>query len=251
MSRKGFDPSLGLNVADLLVFDLSCEVKNTQILVAGGGLRQELFDPSQFLANKLLNDLDARRKLTLWISVARSDYILKKVAFRKPKIWMLTGRYLLHNVRKYSLKKLKPEFEVGVSPQITGGTGGPPIGGSLGLDWEHGIEADMRMPDANVWAAQWRLLDVEYVLKSTIQAVGPTNPVQFGLFPDVTSQGVLRGGSREAAKAWSVRVGLLLNEVDSGIDPEKYSDETYDQWFKEALGWFETEIDDESDDEPE
>lgn len=263
VSRRSFTPSAGLNLADLVVFDVSWQSKKTQILVAGGGLRQELFDPSQFLATKVLSDPDARRKMTLWVSVARCAHVLKKAAFRRPKIWMLTGLYLLHDVRTYSSERLKTGVLTGISPQISGVAGGPPIGGSLDLGWERGLEADITMPNANVWAAQWRLLDTEYVMKSTVQADGQAKPLRFGLFPDVTSQGVLRGGSGEVAEAWTMRVGPLLHEIDGriksegtegpGEEPvsEKPSVETYDQWFKEALEWFESEIDDETDDEHE
>ena len=211
----------------------------------------------------VLSDPDAIRKLTLWVSVARSAYILRKAAFRRPKIWMLTGRYLLHDVRAYKSGKLKPELSAEVSPQVSGVAGGPPIGGSLSLGWERDIEADITMPNANVWAAQWRLLDTEFVIKSTSPAVGQGIALHFGLFPDVTSQGVLRGGLGEVAEAWSTRVGPLLHETSWRIESEgaestneepsseEPSEETYDQWFREALEWFETEVDDESDDEHE
>lgn len=176
---------------------------------------------------------------------------------------MLTGLYLLHDVRSYNLEKLKTHLSAEASPQISGMAGGAPIGGSLGLGWERGVGADIAMPNANVWAAQWRLLDTEYVMASTVQAVGQTKSLRFGLFPDVTSQGVLRGGSGEDAKAWSMQVGPLLHEANDSIESvgtegpdeelisEKQSEETYDQLFREALEWFESEIDDESDDEHE
>ena len=211
----------------------------------------------------VLSDPNARRKLTLWVSVARSAYMLRKAAFRRPKIWMLTGRYLLHDVRAYKSAKLKPELSAEVSPQISGVAGGPPIGGSLHLGWERGIEADIKMPNTNVWAAQWRLLDTEFVNKSASPAVGQGSALYFGLFPDVTSQGVLRSGLGEVAEAWSTHVGPLLNETNWRIESEgakstneespseEPSEEIYDQWFREVLEWFETEIDDESDDEQE
>ena len=211
----------------------------------------------------VLSDPDAIRKLTLWVSVARSEYVLRKAAFRRPKIWMLTGRYLLHDVRAYKSGKLKPNISAEASPQISGVAGGPPIGGSLSLGWERGIEADITMPNANVWAAQWRLLDTEFVIKNTSPAVGQGSALHFDLFPDVTSQGVLRSGPGEVAEAWIIRVGPLTHETHSRIEPEgakstneepsseESSKETYDHWFGEALEWFETEIDDESDDEPE
>lgn len=44
MSRRGFSPGAGLNLADLLVFDLSWQAEDTQILAVGGGLRQEVFE---------------------------------------------------------------------------------------------------------------------------------------------------------------------------------------------------------------
>ncbi|KAL9077212.1 MAG: hypothetical protein Q9161_000478 [Pseudevernia consocians] len=186
-----------------------------------------------------------------------------RAAFRKPKIWMLTGLYLLHDVRSYSLQKLKTHLLAEASPQILSMAGGAPIGGSLGLGWERGVEADITMPNANVWAAQWRLLDTEYVMANTIQAAGQMKSLRFGLFPDVTSQGVLRGGSGEDAEAWSMQVGPLLHGTNGPIESvgtegpdeemtsEKQSEDSYDQWFREALEWFESEIDDESDDEHE
>lgn len=165
---------------------------------------------------------------------------------------MLTGRYLLHDVRTYTAEELERSISAGLSPQVSGIAGGPPVGGLLGLGWDHGMEADMTMPNANVWAAQWRLLDTEYIIKSTTQAAAQKDTLQFGLFPDVTSQGVLRGGTAENAEAWSMRIGPSLHEIESAEGPreeeslERSSEKTYDEWFREGLKWFETEIDDES-----
>ena len=90
--------------------------------------------------------------------------------------------------------------------------------------------------------------------------MGQGSALHFWLFPDVTSQGVLRGGLEEVAEAWSTHIGPLLNETNWRIesagakstneDPPsgEPSGEVYDQLFREALEWFETEIDDEGDD---
>ena len=100
-------------------------------------------------------------------------------------------------------------------------------------------------------------------MESTGPPVGPPTSLRFGLFPDVTSQGVLMGGSDQAAEACSLRVGSLLHETDGHakshgtegpkeeLISEKQSEESYGQWFKEALEWFESEIDDDSDEEGE
>ena len=126
------------------------------------------------------SDPKAIRKLTLWVSVARSAYMLKKAAFRRPKIWMLAGRYLLHYVRAYKPGKLNPKLSAEISPQVSGVVGGPPVRGSLRLGWERVLETDITKPKANIWATQWRLLDTEIVIKNTYPAVGPGSALHFG-----------------------------------------------------------------------
>lgn len=218
--------------------------------------------PSHYLSSTVLRDSDALKTVKLWLSVARCKYVIKKAAFRKPKIWMLTGVYLLHDVRAYDLQKIGPKLSAGVSPQFSALTGGVPIGGSVGFEWERELEADLRVPDANIWAAQWRKLDVEYLLDGNVGTTDKPAPLQFGLYPDVTSQGVLRSHDAATGQSWRAVIGPTLNELTNdrslnyiceesapGIETENESSQIYDRSFQEALDWFAGEIDDDVDDD--
>ena len=188
---------------------------------------------------------------------------------------MLTGLYLLHDVRTYSLDKIGSKLSAGISPQVSALSGGPPIGGSLGFGWERDLQADLLMPDAHVWAAQWRRLEVEYILDSHIGGTDQPGPIRYGLYPDVTSQGVLRGDDAVVDQA---RIGLTTDELADGESTKlPYSQEKrgsatfedrpmdlddwgqsnmtqesledFDELFQEALEWFESELDEDTDEE--
>ncbi|ETN44333.1 uncharacterized protein HMPREF1541_10513 [Cyphellophora europaea CBS 101466] len=170
--------------------------------------------PETFLLEHVLREPKAQRALMLWLSAARSAYMLKLKWARKPKIWMLTGQYLLDDARTVSISSCEETGKVGVTSAAVGALAGVPVGGSIGLGHNSKAQVTMEMPGQNVWAARYHLVDTDFVrLKAGEEAQLP--PV-IALHPDVTS----RAGK---AASWYMDTGGQEPEVAT-VQLEKQSE---------------------------
>lgn len=180
-------------------------------------LTNRLRSPETFLTTQVLTNPKARAALKLWLSSARSDYVMNMRWARRPKIWFLTGLYLLSDARTIVRKSSSSSIDVGLSSAIVGALSGVPVGGSVSLGQGDAWEMSMGMEEEHVWAAQYRLIDAKYLSASSSArrnedlALPPT----MSLYKDILSVRNRRTASQIARDAMDVDVELGLEPFDA------------------------------------
>lgn len=172
--------------------------------------------PKAFLTTQILPNPKARSTLKLWLSSARSDYVMNMRWARRPKIWFLTGLYLLSGARTIVRKSSSTHIDVGLSSAIVGALGGVPIGGSVSLGQGDMWEMTMGMEEEHVWAAQYRLIDAKYISASTSatkQNEEMALPPTMSLYKDILSVRNKRTASQISRDAADVDVELGLEPL--------------------------------------
>lgn len=137
---------------------------------------------------------------------------------RRPKIWFLTGIYVLEGARTIIRKASSSAVEVGVSSAIVGALSGVPVGGSVSLGQGDTWELQMGMEEEHVWAAQYRMIDAKYIavsssFRSTIN--GPDNDIlllstTMSLYKDILSSRNRRTTSQLVDRPVNVDVEIAL-----------------------------------------
>jgi hypothetical protein len=166
------------------------------------------FSPEEFLREQVLTQPKAQAALKLWLSAARSQYVLNFKWARRPKIWLLTGLYLLEDTRTVVNKAQGAEVSVGISSALVGALSSVPIGGGVSLAKESSWQMAMEMEGKHVWAAQYRMVDAKYVSVSGRQTMdlraAPSLPSSMSLYKDILSVNDRRG----AEDTEEVHIGL-------------------------------------------
>uniref|UniRef100_A0A093VEB5 Uncharacterized protein n=1 Tax=Talaromyces marneffei PM1 TaxID=1077442 RepID=A0A093VEB5_TALMA len=165
--RTRVSPGIGVSGFDIVDLRLAWNKDQERYVTAKSGQKITLKDPKAFLTTQILPNPKARSTLKLWLSSARSDYVMNMRWARRPKIWFLTGLYLLSGARTIVRKSSSTHIDVGLSSAIVGALGGVPIGGSVSLGQGDMWEMTMGMEEEHVWAAQYRLIDAKYISAST------------------------------------------------------------------------------------
>jgi hypothetical protein len=199
-----------------------------------------LNSPESFLTSNVLPNAQAQQKLKLWLSAAQSSYMLNLKFARRPKVWLLTGLYLLEKTRTIVSKGQSADISAGVSSALVGALSGVPIGGSVSLGVGSSWEMAMEISDPHVWAAQFRLLDARFIKMGKGGVDGVKLPMTMGLYRDVTSL-----NSRRAAKGDSeveqVELGLEGDEGEEAYVEDQDSEELeeYERALEKAMKSFE------------
>lgn len=189
---------------------------------------------------------------------------------RRPKIWFLSGLYMLSDAHTIVRKSSSSTIDVGLSSAIVGALGGVPVGGSVSLGQGDAWEMAMGMEGDHVWAAQYRLLDAKYISasSSSLSSVSRNEdlaslPPTISLYKDILSVRNRRTASQIARDAVDVdvRLGLepLVDKADVVVDaapmnrtaevidlPEEEEDGDDDEEEEEAEQQEEDEEDEES-----
>ena len=181
----------------------------------------------------MITNPDVRRRLLVWLTTASSAYVLRRMSFRKPKVWCLTGLYELEQVQAFNFSACEPSVTIGIDPQTIAALTGVPIGASIDLG--HGVSAtqafNMQVP--NVWAAQWQRVDVDYIKLRKDEA--PVLPIQLELLPDFSNPigGVLSGEEETQSNGISaVQIELQPRGQDDGEISDE--EEAYRKVFDRA-----------------
>lgn len=181
-------------------------------------LTRSLHSPETFLTNHVLTTPKARAALKLWLSSARSDYVMNMRWARRPKIWFLTGLYLLSDARTIVRKSSSSSIDVGLSSAIVGALSGVPVGGSVSLGQGDAWEMTLGMEEEHVWAAQYRLIDAKYISASSSSARRSEElalPPTMSLYKDILSMRNKRTASQIARDGVDVDVQLGLEPFDA------------------------------------
>ncbi|KAJ5647310.1 hypothetical protein N7490_003682 [Penicillium lividum] len=236
-------PSFGFEAADIVNLNLAYNKDSERIVTAEKGTRVVLKDPEVFLTHNVLSNETARQKLKLWLSAAYSDFVVHFKFARRPKVWMLTGLYLLEDTSMVISRGHSSKISVGASSAIIGAVSGVPVGGSVSLGVGSQWEMTMQVPEPHVWAAQFRMLDAKFI-KVGKGGLGDVKlPSSMGLYRDIISVNTTRnGGGRE------VELGLNRESVDEETkgqqegsidDQEGMEAEEYEKQLEMAIKHFE------------
>lgn len=135
---------------------------------------------------------------------------------RRPKIWFLTGLYILSDARTIVRKSSSSSVDVGLSSAIVGALSGVPVGGSVSFGKGDAWEMTMGMEEEHVWAAQYRLVDAKYISASSSSSARRGDdialPPTMSLYKDILSVRNRRTASQIA------RDGVNL-DVQLGLEP--------------------------------
>ena len=165
--------------------------------------------------------------LQIWISGANRRLIgLKK----KPKIWLLTGIYLLKDAIFTENKKRTAGIQAGVNSTVLSAVGAPPIGPTIDLG--HSNDSSLQTPTQGwlVWAAQYHALDYRAGTKAS-------SPADITLLCNVLSDGVYynRGPPPYWTRGLEVKVTDQSNSLDDGAqsacDDECYQEIAENLWI--------------------
>ncbi|KAJ5741355.1 hypothetical protein N7533_010764 [Penicillium manginii] len=228
-------PSVGVEAGEIMNIGLAYHKDRERIIVAEKGSRITLKDPEAFLTDNILKTPAAQQKLKLWLSAAHSAYLLNFKFARRPKVWLLTGLYLLEGTRAIVSNGQSADISAGVSSAIIGALSGVPVGGSVSLGVGSTWEMAMEVADPHVWAAQYRLVDARFIKIGKDGIDGVKLPASMGLYRDILSVNTARGaGERE------VELGLET-EPDGPVmdDQDGQEEEGYEKRLEQAIQMFE------------
>ncbi|PCG98689.1 Protein of unknown function DUF4267 [Penicillium occitanis (nom. inval.)] len=216
--RTRLTPGIGVSGFDIVDLRLAWNKDQERYVTAKSGQKITLKDPEKFLTTQVLSNPQARATLKLWLSSARSDYVMNMRWARRPKIWFLTGLYLLSDARTIVRKSSSSSIDVGLSSAIVGALSGVPVGGSVSLGQGDTWEMTLGMEEEHVWAAQYRLIDAKYISASSSSArrsEGLALPPTMSLYKDILSMRNKRTTSQIARDAVDVDVELGLEPFDA------------------------------------
>ncbi|GFG21165.1 hypothetical protein IFM5058_10944 [Aspergillus udagawae] len=209
-----------VEAGDLVNVDLGWSSTKEKILFAKSAKRIELKMPEKFLSQFVLSESnrEARDIVKLWISAATLDYLVKLQFWRKPKIWMVTGLYTFEGAKFLELNSTDPKFNAGISSIATSLLTGLPLGGSADIGKSHSLKVGYEMDKEQVWAAQFRRLDIDYIhVSGDDEASLPTEIPLLNVF----NPGTLRAGAEEAN---GFRVSILEEGITDSQEDKDYRD---------------------------
>ena len=167
----------------------------------------------------------------MWISGANRAL---SGLIKKPKIWLLTGIYLLKDATFTGEKKRTAGIKAGISSTVMSAVGAPPIGPSIDLG--HSNDSSSQTPTQGwlVWAAQYRALDYRVGSRASRSA-------DIQLLYDVVSDGMCYLNSPDWSEGLTVEVTEQSNSLDdsaqSGDDDDDYKNIAENTWRCRTSQW--------------
>ena len=154
---------------------------------------------------------------------------------KRPKIWLLTGIYLLKDATFAKEKKRTAGIQVGVSSTILSAVGAPPIGPSIDLGHSNNSSSQTPTQGWLVWAAQYRAIDYRVCTMASGTA-------DIKLLDDVVSEGTAFLSGSEWSNGLMVEVTEQYHsrDDDDGAQPA-CDDDVYEKieesfWMCRASG---------------
>ncbi|KAJ5238959.1 hypothetical protein N7468_003578 [Penicillium chermesinum] len=246
--RSRLTPGVGLDGGDIVNLNLAYNKDLERVVVADKGTRVVLKDPEAFLTNQVLRNELAQQKLKLWLSAANSTFVLNFKFARRPKVWMLTGLYLLEGTRTAVSHGKSVDLSTGISSALVGALSGVPIGASVKLGVGSSWEMAMQVAEPHVWAAQFRLVDAKFIKVGKGGIDDVKLPAVMGLYRDVMS--VRRSRKTESEENEGKQTVELKLESDEpkkveeghGLEQDDQAGpevEEYEKYLERAIKFFE------------
>ncbi|OAP61371.1 hypothetical protein AYL99_03574 [Fonsecaea erecta] len=219
---------LGIEALDLATVGYEYASKCKKLVVAKSGRRVILGnnDSVDNFFEKVIQDDTILKRLTRWLSVAKSQWIFYAATFQKPKVFCVTGFYELEEVMARTDYSHTHSATLGVSSAVIGAATGVPIGGNIGpLKDGRSLKANVVLEEKSIWAARFHQLKVEYIQMAT--AATTTLPSTIMLYEDCTHpRGALMNEppvieetrtvelEEDISMADAARVGTRLEEIE-------------------------------------
>ncbi|RLL98717.1 hypothetical protein CFD26_103868 [Aspergillus turcosus] len=233
-------PSVGVSAVDIVELALARNKDVDRMVIAKKGTRAVLKDPEQFLITSVLSNPKAQEKLKIWLSAARSDYVMKAKFARRPKIWLLTGLYLLEDTRTIVSRGQSAEVSTGVSASVIGALSSVPLGGSLSLGKGRSWEVSMEVAEQHVWAGQYRLLDAHFIRTGGDGVDGVKLPLSMGLYRDILSVNTVRGAGKDMVELEIMDVKPGDAQLEGRVEDQDGEElRSYEKRLDEAIAMFE------------
>jgi hypothetical protein len=178
--------------------------------------------------------------LKLWLSAAKSEYVIKIKWLRKPVIWMCTGLYLLEGTRVFTVPKRTLDTSVSIGSATTATLTGVPIGGSIKISPDTSLAVSSTSEERLVWAAQYRKLDAKYIRLGDGETAALPNILT--LYQNVTNDGPLRRDDKEEMNAVQIDVSGETEEEAQEKEEDSISEEVYYERLEKAIREFEVEL---------
>ncbi len=183
---------------------------------------------------------EAEDKLRLWLSASSSEYMLKAKVMRRPRIWMLTGQYLLEDTQILHVMSRKQQGSISTGALAIGALTGVPIGGSINISPDIFLKAQLRTPEKLVWAAQFHKLKTKYIRVRSGEAL--ELPRAISIYPNALRTGsVVRGEADQCAFAQVAIDDAVSGAVSSATEETDDADDSasYETALKDAVERFE------------
>ncbi|KAH7228622.1 hypothetical protein B0J15DRAFT_556236 [Fusarium solani] len=227
--ERGKSNSFGAGLKQLLEFDHSRAGNSYCLVVGKNGSKIELNSPENYFSTVILKDQQADLWLRSRLSVfSRWDALRKRMSFR-PKIWMLTGIFVIKDAFYYTTKSKEVSTTAKSEIPIPEPTGIAEL-----LDLKVGLHAQLgsstmvtaggQILGERVWAAQWQKVDAR-VIKD--EDWGEIAPNRLRLLPLRTQ--AVKGGPEVAELSLEQKRSLmgsdgnetLVDEADAWQEFEK------------------------------
>jgi len=220
MSEGGENASFGIGVLDYAQLDLLRQNSRYLMVAAKTGSKIFLIDTLKYLENVVLKSEEAQIWLSTRLAVSRRQKLLKDLTFNHPKLWMLTGLYLMDDATTVHVSSRDGSVGATASapipdPLMISELLQAGVGAKVEFGVNYVLSSGSTIEGKRVWAAQWQQIKADYVVTSD----DSSKPLQVNL-TDKLSIRKARGEKNVAA----------LNVSESKMEEQKDdSDETYDQ----------------------
>ncbi|OAP60501.1 hypothetical protein AYL99_05503 [Fonsecaea erecta] len=237
--ERGKSSNLGGGLKSLLEFDHSRAGRSYSLVVGKDGSKVELNSPENYFMEVILPDAKANRWLRSHLSVfSRWDALKRRMDFR-PKIWMLTGIYLITDAFYYTVRSRESSNATKVDIQIPEPTGLAEL-----LDLKVNVHAQLssnsvvtasgQILGKRVWAAQWQQVDARIIKDEDWKTAAPN---RLRLLPLRTQ--AVKSGPEEAELNIRKKQNLMDNHESESLG------EDADAWqeFEQATRQIEKQLD--------
>ncbi|KAH6720107.1 hypothetical protein BKA61DRAFT_594258 [Leptodontidium sp. MPI-SDFR-AT-0119] len=242
---RGFD----IGASNLLSLGHSLDKKHLQVISGETGSMIELIDPHVFFEKVILESENAKNWLQTRLTVANDFSSRVKSSLKpKPKIWFLTGLYLMSNVSQRLVTTNTTSQNMALQIPVPDPSGVSAllqsnVGGSVSGISSESLGTGVEIKQEKVWAAQWQRVRVKMTVKEKWEATLRNQVRLLETFSLTTVRGSTPALMYEAAQ-------LSLDDGDGDLESmEENLDEEYWAEFGEELNELETSLAMEQEDE--
>ncbi|KAF7520895.1 hypothetical protein G7054_g12622 [Neopestalotiopsis clavispora] len=243
--EKGGGVNVGSGLLDYASFAFERSKAEQLIVVAKTGSKTYLLQPHEYFEQHVLASPEAKLWLSTRLSVSRQQKLARDLTFNHPKLWMLTGIYVMECATTMTVVKSNAKTSGQIAAPVP-----DPIGVSALLDLKVGAQAQVNSDIAiqagavfegeRVWAAQWQQVKAKYFSKTQ-----PKTSMQIWLTNTVSVR-----TSRGQSSLAELELDDMATSNESTNTEKEYSEEDWAD-FDRQLDSLLASINDEDEDDSE